>query len=115
MFHGFASHTSPSFITSQYSHPQNQHQKRQQKSNNQPSFPFGQNFEAHLDNPSINNINQPGAPIVYTEAHSELGIVQPRTAKKISNAASLNDFGTQRPQTGRVIFDVPKRSQQTVI
>ena len=113
VFPDFASHTSPSFIQSQYSdaHPKN---KIQQRGRGQQDAYHPQTFETYHDNPSNqrNNLNQ---PVVYTEVHSELGIVQPKTAKKISNATSLNDFNRQEPQTGRVIFDMPKNSKRTNI
>ena len=109
MFPDFASHTSPSLIKVQYSNAHPKHQQRPRGREQQDSY-FPQNFEDYQDNPSTNNLNQ---PIVYTEAHSELGIVQPRTAKKMSNATSLNDFNRQEPQTGRVIFDMPRNSKRT--
>ena len=113
MFPDFASHTSPSFINAQYSNANSKKQHQQRGREQQDSY-FPQNFETFHDNPSNhrNNLNQ---PIVYTEVHSELGIVHPKTAKKISNATSLNDFNRQEPQTGRVIFDMPRNSKRTNI
>ena len=104
-FHGFASHTSPPLNNAQYSetHPKSQ-QYRKQQSKQHPYLP--------QSGPISNSTNQ---PVVYTEVHSELGIVQPKTAKKISNATSLNDFNIQPPQSGRVLFDVPQRNRKTLI
>ena len=109
MFHGFASHTSPPLAKYQYSkaHPNNQQYKKRQGAQNQKSY-------LPQSNPITNVINQPQAPTVYTEVHSELGIAQPRTAKKISNAVSLNDFNIQQPQTGRVLFDLPQRNKNSM-
>ena len=108
LFHGFASHTSPPLTNAQYSqaHPKHQQYKKQRGK---------QNSYLPQSDPIPNSINQTGAPVVYTEVHSELGIVQPKTAKKISNAASLNDFIIQHPQSGRVIFDKPQSNRKTVI
>ena len=112
MFHGFASHTSPSLIRAQYSDV-NSKKRQQNRERDQSSFHPSRNLETFYDHPSK---NQSGVtPIIYTEAHSELGIVQPRTAKKISTATSLNDFNTLQPQTGRVVFDMPRNNKKTMI
>ena len=110
VFHGFASHTSPPLTNAQYSqaHPKNQQHTNQRGKQKQNSY-------LPQSNPLPNSTNQSGAPVVYTEVHSELGIVQPKTARKISNATSLNDFNSQRPQTGRVIFDRPQSNRKTVM
>ena len=119
-FTGFASHTSPSFIKGTQHYTDASPKKSRQ--NNQPSHPnshSARNFENYLDNPPTygraTNVAQVVTPIIYTEAHSELGIVQPKTAKKISTAGSLNDFNFQQPQSGRVIFDMPKKTKNTMI
>ena len=119
-FTGFASHTSPSLIKGTHHYTDASPKKLRQ--NNQPPHPnahSARNFENYLDNPptygKATNVTQVVTPIIYTEAHSELGIVQPKTAKKISTAGSLNDFNFQQPQSGRVIFDMPKKTKNTMI
>ena len=115
-FTGFASHTSPSLIKGTHHYTDASPKKLRQ--NNQPSnpnTPSARTFENYLDNPTAMSANQIVTPIIYTEAHSELGIVQPKTAKKISTAGSLNDLNFQQPQSGRVIFDMPKKTKNTMI
>ena len=117
-FTGFASHTSPSLIKG--THHYTDASPKKLRKNNQPSNPNAhahatRNFENYLDNPAATSANQAVTPIIYTEAHSELGIVQPKTAKKISTAGSLNDFNFQQPQSGRVIFDMPKKTKNTML
>ena len=115
-FTGFASHTSPSLIKGTHHYTDASPKKSRQ--NNRPSHPnahAARNFENYLDYPTATSTNQAVTPIIYTEAHSELGIVQPKTAKKISTAGSLNDFNFQQPQSGRVIFDMPKKTKNTML
>ena len=115
LFHGFASHTSPPLSSKQYSqsHPKNLEKLRNQRSKESSNVPTSYS-NPHSQQYQFST-NQPGAPIVYTQVHSELGAVRPKTAKKISNAASLNDFNRQQPERGNVVFDLPRGKRTSEI